>query len=151
MCDRDQVHVLSSRKRVDGARRRRYECLVCGHRWTKFYENDSDPRVLLVRKTAPEIRHLTTRQAVFVMLSDKSSAALAAKYGVTRQAIDKVRTGKTYTEVYKRLESKGRRLRSKGRFVCEQCVHWHAERGCDFDFPDAGGDFATDCSLFRQL
>lgn len=151
MCDRDQVLVLASRKRVDGVRRRRYKCLVCEHRWTQFYEGACDVRAKLVRTSAPERRNLTVRQAIFVMLSDKSSAALAAKYGVTRQAIDSVRHGKSYADIYKKLEAKGRKLRVQGRLVCEQCVHWRGELGCDFDFPDAGGDFATDCSLFRQL
>lgn len=108
-------------------------------------------RLRLVRRRAPEKRKLTTRQAVRVMLSDGSSASLAEKFGITRQAIDSIRTGQSYTEIYKRLHEKGRVVRSRGKLVCEQCVHWLGERGCDFGFPDAGGDFATDCSLFRQL
>lgn len=150
-CDLQEVTVLESRKRADGARRRRYKCLACGYRWTQLYHGVCEPRIRLVRKSAPEQRRLTARQAVAVMLSDKSSASLAEKYGITRQAIDLVRTGQTYVEIYKRLERKGRRLRGQGRLVCEQCVHWRGESGCDFGFPDAGGDFATDCSLFREL
>jgi len=150
-CSLNRVTVLESRKRADGARRRRYKCLACGYRWTVFYEGACDRRVRLVRRKAPERRVLTMRQAVYVMLSEKSSATLAEKYGVTRQAIDLVRHGKTYCEVYKKLQQKGRKLRTGGRYVCEQCVHWRGDSRCDFGFPDAGGDFATDCSLFRQL
>lgn len=150
-CDLQQVQVMESRKRADGARRRRYKCLACDYRWTQIIEGAGDVRVRLVRRSAPELRKLTKRQAVAVMLSSKSSAALAAKYGISRQAIDLVRVGKTYANVYRQLQQKGYTLRSCGRLRCEQCVHWRGEQGCDFGFPDAGGDFATDCYLYREL
>lgn len=116
-----------------------------------MYEGAWAGRIRLARKKAPERRRLTMRQARNVMLSSESSTVLAAKYGMTRQSIDLVRTGKTYSDVYRKLQQKGERLWPLERLLCEQCVHWRSDRGCDFDFPDAGGDFATDCSLFRQL
>lgn len=33
-------------------------------------------------------------------------------------------------------------------FSCDECVHMCAY-GCSFDFPDAGGAFANECSMFE--
>lgn len=150
-CQLDTVILFESRKRADGARRRRYKCLTCDYRWTEYQANACEPRVRLVKRNSPAQRRLTEQEAKAVMLSSCSSASLAAKYNMSRQAIDLVRYGKTYKNVYKRLQDKGCFLRSSGRLHCEQCVHWLGDGGCDFGFPDAGGDFATDCYLFRQL
>jgi protein-arginine kinase activator protein McsA len=32
--------------------------------------------------------------------------------------------------------------------TCDNCVHMRPS-GCSFDFPDAGGSFASDCSMFE--
>lgn len=32
--------------------------------------------------------------------------------------------------------------------VCDECVHW-IEGECNFDFPEAGGTFANECSMFE--
>lgn len=31
---------------------------------------------------------------------------------------------------------------------CDDCVYMHSY-GCDFEFPDAGGTFANECSMFK--
>lgn len=33
--------------------------------------------------------------------------------------------------------------------TCDDCVHM-CSYGCSFDFPDAGGAFATECSMFQR-
>lgn len=33
--------------------------------------------------------------------------------------------------------------------ICENCVYWESE--CTMDFPEAGGEFARDCSLYTEL
>lgn len=33
--------------------------------------------------------------------------------------------------------------------TCDECVHM-LPRGCGFDFPDAGGSFATECSMYER-
>lgn len=150
-CKSERVVVLESRIKANGDRRRRYKCEVCLERWTVF-ESADVPVKPKGRIYGPSpTRALTEKQAVDIMLSSKSSSALAADYGITRQAIDLVRTGKTYANVYTRLQSEGYSLRSSGSLLCETCVHWSDGRGCDFEFPDAGGDFATDCYLYRNL
>ena len=34
--------------------------------------------------------------------------------------------------------------------TCDECVHM-LPRGCSFDFPDAGGSFATECSMYERV
>lgn len=34
--------------------------------------------------------------------------------------------------------------------VCHDCKHWGASFTCDFEFPDAGGTFAEECSLYER-
>ena len=33
--------------------------------------------------------------------------------------------------------------------LCSQCVHMD-KKGCAFDFPEAGGSFAAECSMFEE-
>jgi len=33
------------------------------------------------------------------------------------------------------------------RVTCSECNHW--DDGCAFDFPEAGGAFASECSMFK--
>lgn len=150
-CESERVIILESRIKANGDRRRRYKCEVCLERWTLF-ESKVAPVKTKARVYGPSpTRTLTEEQAAGVMLSSKSSSALAAEYGITRQAIDLIRKGETYANVYTRLQDEGYSLRSSGSLLCETCVHWRDGKGCDFGFPDAGGDFATDCYLFREL
>ena len=150
-CDSAQVLILESRVKANGDRRRRYKCNACLDRWTVF-EVGVAPAKPQIRSYVPApTRTLTDAEAASIMLSEESSAALAATFGITRQAIDAIRKGKTYTDVYTKLREEGQRLRSSGNPVCEGCIHWRGEQRCDFEFPDAGGDFATDCYLYRGL
>lgn len=82
-----------------------------------------------------------------MILSDKSTLALAADYGISHQAISQIRLGHVYTEVHASLEKQGHRLPSHDKKLCVDCQHW-GRYGCSFGFPDAGDDFATDCDLY---
>lgn len=149
-CESERVIVLQSRIKANGDRRRRYKCEVCLERWTLFEDGAAPPKPkpsFVVRST----RLFTDAQAEAIMLSSKSSSALAAEYGVTRQAVDQIRQGQSYANIYARLQEEGHQLRSTGSLLCESCVHWCDGKGCSFGFPDAGGDFATDCYLYREL
>jgi len=33
--------------------------------------------------------------------------------------------------------------------MCDECVYW-LDGGCQFDFPEAGGTFARECSMFEN-
>ena len=83
------------------------------------------------------------------MLSGKSTLALAEQYGITHQAISQIRLGHTYANIYRELQEGGFVVSSHGKLLCKDCVHWKKD-ACGFGFPDAGDDFATDCSLFAD-
>jgi transcriptional regulatory protein LevR len=53
-----------------------------------------------------------------VILSDKSTLALAADYGISHQAISQIRLGHVYAEVHAHLEKQGHRLPSHGKKLC---------------------------------
>ena len=145
-CDSVDVIVVDTRPCNDGRRRRRYHCNTCLERWTNHESNAfpvKAPRLRLLYRT----RSLSPGQAAAVMLSDKSSLALAAEYGITHQAISQIRLGRVYADVYARLKEQGHKLRSHGKQLCADCKHW-TQAGCGFNFPEAGGDFATDCDLY---
>lgn len=83
------------------------------------------------------------------MLSGRSTLALALEFGMTHQAISQIRLGHTYADIYRRLQEDGFEVASHGKLLCKDCVHWKND-ACGFEFPDAGDDFATDCSLFAE-
>lgn len=37
---------------------------------------------------------------------------------------------------------------SVGGHTCDDCKHWDAKAGCGMGFPEAGGEFAEECSTF---
>jgi len=152
-CQSDDVYVLESRLRSDGVRRRRYKCLTCRERWTAF-EEPSAPgfeidSTLLPKQ--PSRRQLKINEVEEVLLSTESLAALARRFGVSSEAIRNIKANNSYQDVYKRLVLEGKLQAQTDVLLCVACAHWRSERGCDFGFPDAGDDFATDCYLFRRL
>jgi len=145
-CKSENYKAIDSRPLQNGTRRRRYVCKDCKERWTTFSTGkDTEP---IVRFPPVKARRLTSRQAKQIMLSDKSTLALAAEYGISHQAISQVRLGQTYSYIYLELQEQGLALAGQGGVFCDGCKHW-GKGGCGFDFPDAGGDFATDCVLYE--
>lgn len=71
-----------------------------------------------------------------------SHAQVGRQFGITRQAVQQLRTGKTYREVLPGLP----RWRS-----CERCVHWRD--GCTLGLPEVEDlgpvEAATNCEAFR--
>jgi hypothetical protein len=100
-------------------------------------------------KSVPSARRLTTAAAAEIILSDKSTLALADEHGVSAQAIWQIRHGKSYADVYTRLKEQGYSISGFGEKLCQDCRYWQKD-GCDFRFPDAGADFATDCYLYAR-
>jgi hypothetical protein len=145
-CESTDVRVLESRHCIDGRRRRRHHCNTCLERWTT-HESNAVPARGPRRRGASHKRALSPAEAADVILSDKSTLALAADYGISHQAISQIRLGHVYTEVHAHLEKQGHRLPSHGKKLCNDCRHW-GRYGCSFGFPDAGDDFATDCDLY---
>jgi transcriptional regulator NrdR family protein len=145
-CKSENYKVIDSRLKPDGTRWRRYFCRACTERWsTVSTGKEAEP---IVRFPAVTPRRLTFAQAKEIMLSDKSTLALAAKYGISHQAVSQVRLGQVYAYIYRQLQEEGHVLASTGGYICDQCRHWSGG-SCGFDFPEAGGDFATDCVLYE--
>ncbi len=145
-CRSENYKAIDSRPLQNGTRRRRYVCKDCKERWTTFSTGkDTEP---IVRSPAVTTRRLTFEQAKQIMLSDKSTLALAAEYGISHQAISQIRLGQTYSYIYIELQEQGFALAGQGSVFCDGCTHW-SKGACGFDFPDAGGDFATDCVLYE--
>jgi len=99
----------------------------------------------------PSRRQLKVSEVEEVLLSTESMAALARRFGVSSEAIRNIKANNSYQDVYKRLVLEGKLQQVDDALLCVACAHWLGERGCDFGFPDAGDDFATDCYLFRRL
>ena len=135
-CKSTDVKVIDSRHCTDGRWRRRPRCGVCLERWTTYESTGRNHK-----------RALSPAEAAEVILSKKSTVTLATEYGVTHQAISRIRLGQVYAEVHSLLGEQGHRLPSHSKKLCIDCLHW-GRYGCSFGFPDAGDDFATDCDLY---
>lgn len=145
-CKSENYKVIDSRVQKDGTRRRRYYCKDCTERWSTLSTGkDAEP---IVRFPPVVNRRLTLEQAKQIMLSPRSTLALAAEFGVSHQAISQIRLGQSYAYIYRQLREDGCALAGQGGILCDQCVHWSGG-SCGFEFPDAGGDFATDCVLYE--
>ena len=145
-CKSENYKAIDSRVRKDGTRRRRYVCKDCNERWSTLSTGkDAEP---IVRFPPVVKRRLTFEQAKQIMLSSKSTLALAAEFGISHQGISQIRLGQVYSYIYRQLQEEGFALASQGKVLCDQCAHWSGN-SCGFEFPDAGGDFATDCVLYE--
>ena len=139
------TRVLADRRQ----RWRRYECKRCSDRWTVYGGKDLPKDPARPPKSVTSARRVSNAAAAEIILSDRSALALAAEHGVSAQAIWQIRHGKSYADVYTRLKEQGYSISGFGEKLCRDCRYWQ-EDGCDFRFPDAGADFATDCYLYAR-
>lgn len=140
-CSSPDCKVVESRLLIDGTRRRRWQCRHCEARWTT-HAQDAGPAKLR-RKPKPRLhgsRTLTDAQAADIMLSDVPIRELARVYDMTHQAITLIRAGRVYRDVYAALG-----LQSLG---CQSCKFWDSK--CSFGFPEAGGTFSQECTLYER-
>lgn len=151
VCEHNNRFIRESRPRADGLVRRRWECSDCGERWTVIGPDRKPPRKRRNRsKPSPkklDLEHVR-RALTDLHISD---VKLAAELNVSRQAIQQIRIGKTWTTVFPELKRRvPARLVQPGP-VCTQCRHW--ENGeCGIGFPDPleeGVGFAVDCDLYE--
>jgi transposase-like protein len=146
-CKSENRKLLESRPTVRGKRRRRFECQVCKYRWT-FFTDEGKGRAYRSRWDANETkktlwRRVSREDALKIITSSLPQRVLAAEYGMTRQAISLIQTGVMYKDIYQELYP----ARTSPVYFCTSCSSWNKEQ-CGFGFPDAGGDFATDCCVF---
>jgi hypothetical protein len=79
-----------------------------------------------------------------ILESTERHVDLAARYGVGCNVIANIRKGTRYTDVYKRFHG----LTDDDLNSCTKCYFWESK--CTFGFPEAGGNFASDCTLFQS-
>lgn len=146
-CGMNDWSVRETRMTVRGERRRRLQCNVCSHRWTVFSkENEGRPYQSKWDTQAGRSdawRRLSREDARAIIQSDLPQRNLAAIYGITRQAISLIQTGRMYKDVYWEVHPP----RTGKMVYCTSCKEWQKD-ACSFGFPEAGGDFATECVLF---
>ena len=153
-CDHFPGDVLESRAIRQGFRRRRYRCPSCFHRWTIYTDQDGrrkDPPP----KTKPKRRALLKRRLdvyqveEILLAQDVLDKDLAEIYGVSRQAINYIRSGVSWQHVRPDLP---RRSRPRGGISCESCGQWTGS-ACAYGFPDPleeGLWVAADCSMYQS-
>lgn len=144
-CKSERTGVLETRKTARGMRRRRYECQCCRYRWTTFVTNgkESAQQHPGVNKGNTAQRRLSREEAGAVITSPLPQRELAVIYGITRQAISRIQTGQQYRDIYQEIHPP----RQGPILHCVECLHWRGE-GCGLEFPEAGGDFASDCAAY---
>lgn len=143
VCKHNNRFIRESRPRIDGIVRRRWQCLDCGERWTTLGPDRKKARKR--RPDGPKPKKLT-REQVRRALTDQqtSDVKLAAELGVSRQAIQQVRCGKSWASAFPKLRRRPWR-------DCTECQHWSRDR-CGLGFPDPlteGTSFAADCDLYE--
>lgn len=92
--------------------------------------------------------YLSPTQVRRVLLSPLSGKAIAAKLGISRQAVSLIRTGRSHADLFPDLPRQ--KPRSRRGPSCHDCRHWDIDC-CDLALPDPieeGPGFASDCSLF---
>ena len=142
-CSSEQVRMLESRPTARGERRRRYACDVCLYRWTSFEPETGKRTAVSFHRKDPSQRYLTRVEVIAILESDDTSSKLAATYDVPVATISKIQRGIIYKSLY---EMVCRPVETNAN-CCESCSSWLKGR-CGFGFPDAGGDFATDCAVY---
>lgn len=138
-CGMADWRVTDTRMTVRGVRRTRFECNVCKFRWTEFAEGVYK----IQRQRTDAWRRISRDDARAIIESELPQRILAEQYGITRQAISLIQTGRTYKDVYEEYH----KARHGKMMYCRDCSNWKNEQ-CGFEFPEAGDWFATECVLY---
>ena len=81
-------------------------CKCCGFKWTVHYDTKLKKEVIATRMSDSRILHqkkLTEAEVRLILTDERSGAELARELGVTHQAVNQVRTGKTHQRVLPEL------------------------------------------------
>jgi transposase-like protein len=144
-CSHNNRFVLETKTRVDGSVRRRYQCRDCGERWTVINVGERPGRKPL-KPSVSGPRKLTPDQVRRVLTETQTSQKrMAAELGVSRQCVQLIRAGVTWSDVFPEIP------RKVARRSCEKCRNWAAGE-CAIGFPDPleeGTGFAADCDFYE--
>lgn len=153
--------ITSSYNWANGSPLRSYwlQCKCCGFKWTVHYDTKLNKEVIATRMSDSRIlnqKKLTETEVRLILTDERSGAELAKVLGVTHQAVNQVRTGKTHQRVLPELPRVVPEVRNYKRMpiirstkiTCQDCAHWWQKR-CSLDVPEAGGTFAIECSFYQ--
>jgi len=97
-------------------------------------------------------RKLTDEQIVEILLTTTSDSLTSRLYGVSRQAVNNIRTGKSFSEIRPDIPRRKIQVKVKQLEVsCLKCAHWDQDK-CSFGFPDPaseGVQAAEDCAMYQ--
>jgi hypothetical protein len=137
----------------DGRRRRRRKCIHCGAK-IRTLQEPGGPELLAneLLECGPHRRSkkLTAEQVLAIRIAAAEGqrlTALGARYGISHQAVSQLVTGATWRQVGGPIRRAVRQLVPADGPTCEGCADWCD--GCSFGFPEAGGAFAAECSLYE--
>lgn len=138
-----------------GSRRRLRKCNHCGAR-IRTLQEPGGPELLaqelLEAKPRQRSKKLTADQVLAIRIAaaqGQQLKAMAACYGVSHQALSQLVHGETWQQVGGPIRRPRRLAQRIDGPTCESCADWCA--GCSFGFPEAGGAFAAECSLYEPL
>lgn len=93
---------------------------------------------------------LMPSDVIYILQSQDGDGVVAQRLGVSRQAVNNVRTGKSYRRVAPQLPRReGPVVARDSTVMCTACDFWNG-RGCAFGFPEPLKDlrFAGECSMY---
>jgi transcriptional regulator NrdR family protein len=139
-CSSERTGILESRPTARGVRRRRRVCTVCLYRWSTFGQDIVEP----AKKVVSKYRRYCRREVIEILKSDLSQDKLALMYDTSRQVISRIKLGILYKDIHDEFH----KPRTGAVLYCMNCINW-SKRQCGLGFPEAGGDFATDCAVYK--
>lgn len=91
---------------------------------------------------------LRPSDVIYILQCEESDGVVAQRLGVSRQAVNHVRSGKSYRKVAPQLPRRECGHYAVDGAVCTDCNFW-AGFGCSLGFPEAMKDlrFAQECSM----
>ena len=136
------------------------KCKCCDHKWTVYYDRKLKKEVIVDKDSINKplaARKLTPQDVKLILTDSRSEGQLAKELGVSHQSVNQVRVGMTHRQLWPELKRRIPEPRSRRRHLsatdetpaidCRNCTHWWQGR-CDLDVPEAGDDFAAECSYF---
>jgi hypothetical protein len=127
--------MLKSQMRKSGKRWRRWRCESCSYAWSTLDE----PHVNYRNEANRRRRKLTDAQAMEIAASKLSLTVLSKRYGVTTKKIWALKHHMAYRDVLAHGCGEAP--------TCIKCAYWSGD--CSFGFPEAGAEFAEECSMFE--
>ncbi len=153
--------IISTYKWKNGSSIRSYRlrCKCCGVKWNVYYDIKLGKEVIpstLSDNRPLNPKRFTPDEVKLVLTDPRSGAELAEIFGVSHQAVSKIRNGLVYKDLWPEIPRVSNRERQRitpplpkaSKVNCRDCVHWWQKK-CSLDVPEAGGYFADECSYFE--